>query len=788
MTDRHLYHLPTAPPAGTILVGPAVWRAEVVASGALIIGCGTVPEAGRLLLGDRSRPDSIGSNSASADLSEATQPASDSRLVLLHGSLLAGTGPASSLAREIEALLRSFGDFLVILLHEDLCLDSCAHLYRAGLFDNQRVPLTAERWQTCLERLANRVARNVKGRQLRDAAAITAQRLHAHRRQLQQELAHMGQELIRAQNRLESANRELADHMSQLAMLYKFGRELSNAPNWDQTLAKILQNLAEHVGADGAALVLRSPTGKPYSPRRTFRWEESSWDKVLLRLENQIASKVADGILAPGIFHFDAAAATEEGQRRIYALPLQHKSLDLGYLLLLDRQVISERKHPRDFQQFLQTIQVFLAEEVAAAQMLDRLREIGSFNTRVLDSVRSLIWVVDDLGRTIYANRSARRLLGSPSTGPHSGESFDLQVGRGRHRHQEKDSRGDRISFTRLIEDAQPELFLDGLLRLDGLNGPLLPQLMNQASSTFTGNGRITRPSGAAVPVLVQTSTMTGRAAGEQWLVIVAEDLRLAKKLEAERQRAENLAGLVEMSATLAHEIRNPLMGLSAQAELLAEQLSGDDKRARYLDVITAEVGRINETINRLLNFVRPYEPQLTPVVLSDLVGDCMDLVKPKASERGIELRTLSPACADEREMSRLRLDAAQIKQVILNLLLNALDAAPAGSEVLLQWDQSTSLEISDHLSGTTESMPGVILEVSDAGRGVSEEDRERIFRPFYTTKSTGTGLGLSISWKIVTAHGGEIRVERRDDRTVFSVLLPHDPSARGRELAQESS
>jgi signal transduction histidine kinase len=339
-----------------------------------------------------------------------------------------------------------------------------------------------------------------------------------------------------------------------------------------------------------------------------------------------------------------------------------------------------------------------------------------------------------------------------------------------------------------MVDDEQPELFLDGLLRLDGLTGTLLPQLMSQARSKFTGNGRITRPNGDAVPILVQTSTMTGRAPGEKWLVVVAEDLRTAKKLEAERQRAENLVGLVEMSATLAHEIRNPLMGLSAQAELLAEQLSGDDKRARYLDVITTEVDRINETINRLLNFVRPYEPQLSGVVLPDLVQDCLELVVLKAATLDVTMKLEAKTDGKVDHALPLQLDSAQIKQVLLNLLLNALDAAPAGSEVIVCWEQSPRLELSDHRRGTTQTVPGIVLQVSDAGEGVPEGDRERIFRPFYTTKSSGTGLGLSISWKIVTAHGGEIRVERRDERTVFSVLLPQNPNIRGRELAQESS
>jgi signal transduction histidine kinase len=172
---------------------------------------------------------------------------------------------------------------------------------------------------------------------------------------------------------------------------------------------------------------------------------------------------------------------------------------------------------------------------------------------------------------------------------------------------------------------------------------------------------------------------------------------------------------------------------------------------------------------------------------LPDLVQDCLDLVAAKARALNIDLKLEAPAAMVAHTLP-LQMDSAQIKQVILNLLLNALDAAPAGSEVSVRWERCSRLELSDHLHGTTQTVPGVVLQVSDAGEGISEHDRERIFRPFFTTKSSGTGLGLSICWKIVTAHGGEIRVDRRDERTIFSVLLPQDPGARGRELAQESS
>jgi two-component system sensor histidine kinase HydH len=246
--------------------------------------------------------------------------------------------------------------------------------------------------------------------------------------------------------------------------------------------------------------------------------------------------------------------------------------------------------------------------------------------------------------------------------------------------------------------------------------------------------------------------------------------------------RSEQLEGLVEMSATLAHEIRNPLMGLSAQAELLADQLPSGDKRSRYIEVITAEVDRINATITRMLNFVRPYEPARAPVFLDDLGRDAIALVQARAQAKAVTLEHLGEDTGCNGQNLEIALDAGQIKQVLLNLLINGVDAAPEGGRVQLRITRSDCLELNDPARGTHWEGPGVIIEIQDDGPGFKEGDLARIFRPFYTTKSSGTGLGLAICHKIVAAHDGQIRAGRENDRTFFRVLLPRDPERHAAE------
>jgi signal transduction histidine kinase len=136
-----------------------------------------------------------------------------------------------------------------------------------------------------------------------------------------------------------------------------------------------------------------------------------------------------------------------------------------------------------------------------------------------------------------------------------------------------------------------------------------------------------------------------------------------------------------------------------------------------------------------------------------------------------LELR-LEPATAAPDTWTQ-QVDAGQLKQVILNLLLNALDASPVGGGIDLVLRREARLELRDAHSGSGQIRPGLALEVRDEGAGFAPRDAERLFRPFYTTKSAGTGLGLSICRKIVAAHGGEIHAVRADHTTVLRVLLP---------------
>lgn len=757
MIDGKLFDLPRPWPADAVWLGPAGWPADHVE-----------PGPGSVIHRDPADALAWLSDAALADVSR-------SRIVIIHQDAFAGHDGADRLAGWLESVAALRAPLLPVLLHGDLPAPQLVEFFRAGLFDAMAVPVARAAWVNMLIRAEKQIEKRHQGRLLLATAGRTRETLRKLQKELGQE-QETPAELLRARDSLQTANRQLSEAMAELSLLYRFGRELSAASNWDAVLREILSSLTGFIGAGGAALVLRAAAGGTYSPRQTWQWEESAWDKVLVNLQDQVDAAVAESILAPGVFRVEPGREPggSTGQRLI-ALPLEHQDVRLGYLLLLfvspeARDAVSRRYLP-----FLQTVRVVLAEEIAGAQHSDRVREVGAFNARVLQTVSSAIWVTDERGRTVYCNRAGQEMLTGQVFDDTTPEEFLFRVGRGRG----------------AVPDPVPgfpELFLDARLALPGVEGPVLALLRQENEGGFQGEGEIRRDDGAAIPVQMQTSFMPGRLPGEQWLVVVAEDLRPARRLESERLRAGRLQTLVEMSATLAHEIRNPLAGLSAQAELLAAQLPDGDPRGRYLDVITREVERINETITRMLNYVRPYEPALGACPLWETARDAIDLVRPRATAASVALALEAGGEADPETAFTLSADAGQLKQVLLNLLLNAIDAAPAGGRVTLALERHDRCDLPDARSGGHRWGAGVSFEVRDNGPGFRDGDAARLFQPFFTTKSSGTGLGLSLCQKVVGAHGGEIRAERRDDLTVFRVILPADPSAALRQKQEEAS
>jgi two-component system sensor histidine kinase HydH len=235
------------------------------------------------------------------------------------------------------------------------------------------------------------------------------------------------------------------------------------------------------------------------------------------------------------------------------------------------------------------------------------------------------------------------------------------------------------------------------------------------------------------------------------------------RALEAEMARGERLATVGNLAAAVAHEIRNPLSAVSMGLQRLRAEFEPAEREEyrRMVDLVQGEVHRLNGIVEEFLSLARPIRLSPGPVPVADLVGEVGQLIEPQARAAGIVVEQEIPALVGEVAADRDRL-----KQVLLNLVLNAIEAMPAGGRLTL---------------GATISGPALILTVADTGSGIAPELLPRVFEPYVTTKTRGLGLGLAIARRIVEAHGGRIEVESRAGQgTRFRVTLPREGAGGG--------
>jgi signal transduction histidine kinase len=237
------------------------------------------------------------------------------------------------------------------------------------------------------------------------------------------------------------------------------------------------------------------------------------------------------------------------------------------------------------------------------------------------------------------------------------------------------------------------------------------------------------------------------------------EDL---KKSEAFIRRADRLAALGTLTAGLAHEIRNPMVAIKTFVQLLPERFDDSEFMDHFLQVTSDEVERICVLVNELLEFSRPADPNFQKEDINEIARKMILLVENEASKKNIVISKKYG-----RGLPFILIDKEQVKQVLLNLFLNAIDAIK----------EEGLITFKTRLINKSNSKNYVQIEIGDNGDGISKDDLERIFTPFFTKKDTGSGLGLSISYKIIQEHSGFIEVESKvGEGTTFYVDLPLSP------------
>lgn len=259
-----------------------------------------------------------------------------------------------------------------------------------------------------------------------------------------------------------------------------------------------------------------------------------------------------------------------------------------------------------------------------------------------------------------------------------------------------------------------------------------------------------------------------GHAFNDMTEELAGNAARIEELHQLELERAEQLATVGELASGLAHEIKNPVIGISSGLDLVVRRTGGDEKLSPIVTEMKRQLRRIEAAIKDLLAFARPPSPTLLPGRINEVVRRSVVLVEPAAEKAGVSL-----VLELDGELPQLKLDSDLVGQAVINLVINAIHATERGGSVVLS---TRGLE------------NGVELTVRDTGSGIAEENFRQLFRPFFTTRHSGSGLGLSITKSIIERHGGRITVDTIvGEGSCFTIMLPGPSSEESMPTREET-
>ena len=405
-----------------------------------------------------------------------------------------------------------------------------------------------------------------------------------------------------------------------------------------------------------------------------------------------------------------------EGMRASLTLPLRLQGKPVGVMFFSSRRA---GVYTSGHEDVLRAIVGHMAIAIERTRLMDELREKSEYLESILQNSAEAIVVIDAQNRIRTWNEGARRIFGyAPEeiVGKDHGLLFPPET-----RHSAEESH-----LLKVLEER-------GYLQVE-------------AAERVAKDGRRVRVSGTSTLLRDKKGRVLGRSS-------ILRDVTEMKRLQEELIRAQSLAAVGELAATVAHEIKNPLAGVSGAVQVLRDTMPADDPRRDIVGEILEQIARLDRIVRDLLVFARPAVPLRQEVDLQGSLARAWAAAEPRGAAQGIRFSV------EGAERVRVSADARLLEQVWINLFQNAVEAMPDGGEL-----QVRVRPAQDRLR----------VEVQDSGSGVDPAHVRDVFRPFFTTKTRGTGLGLAISRKIVEAHGGTIDLESVPGRgTKVTVEIP---------------
>lgn len=524
--------------------------------------------------------------------------------------------------------------------------------------------------------------------------------------------------------------RSMQEKVLELSALYELSQRISTAGTLNEALESILAIVSDLVVCD-ECLVWTVDKETSDLDLRASRWmgRSEASDQEHPQVDAGLAAWALTerkAIVLPDIrldSRFSPESLRSTRVRSLMSIPLMAQDEVVGVLSI-------HSYNPSSYtEEQVRILSVVASQAASIYRALEALTALTSYTENILSSVAAGVVTVDTEGLIVSWNRAAesilklgsRHALGREFTEllqsvPVSGDALSpLTTAIGRVREGGASERGVQISAKGAGEDSELHLMFS------------VSQLRNTA----------------------------GEPLG---LVIIFEDVTRQVQMHQEVRKMEELAAIGQLAASIAHELRNPLSSIKGAAQFL-QQETEDTSTREFLEIIIEEVDGLNKIATNFLDFARPLRVEPVDLAPADVLEKQAALLAPQLQSAGIDVRI-----AADTSVPIIRADQKQIEQVLLNLMLNSIQAMAEGG----------TLDLAARPSRRSPSH--VEIEVRDSGAGIPADRLSKVFTPFFTTKVKGTGLGLSVVQKIVHNHQGHIEVDSKEgEGTAFRIHLPVD-------------
>jgi len=516
--------------------------------------------------------------------------------------------------------------------------------------------------------------------------------------------------------------------VAELTALREVALAISSVLNIDLLLDQFVDIMQRSFGYSHVAVLLIDESANELYVKAHRGYDEPEVERLRLKVRSEgITGWVAHAgqpLMVNDVERDPRFVGCSSPIRSELAVPLTKDGQVIGVLdVASEKKAAFEENDLRVIQQLAGQIMISFKNATlydSATDTVRELRALEAFNRSVLENMPSGIVTVDENGIVTSVNATVKRALHK--------DDEDV-VGRP----------------------------VDSIVKLAPGARCYLREAVERGTEVRRGEARVILEGGTHVDIGMSTSILRDEDGEITGAVGIITDLTKIKAMEEKMRRSDQLAVLGQMSASMAHEIKNPLAGISTGVEYLMESFDKADARREASQLILQEISRLDRIVRDLTSFAHRPPLYLVPLDLREMAKRTLCLLQQEIKAQDIQVET-----AYAEELPEIIGDEVQIGQVYLNLLLNGVQAMPEGGV----------LKVSIHPE-SRESRDLVVVEISDTGKGISPENLPKVFDPFFSTKRGGTGLGLAVTQRIVDDHGGVIEVVSEPGRgTTFRVEL----------------